>query len=195
MKHSEASLKTMQAMAASLKRHMETKPLSRITISEICNDCGINRKTFYYHFQDIYALLRWMLDREAVEVVRKSDLIHDYKEVLHFIFDYVEQNNKIINCAYDALGREGMRLLFAPDFLSIVENLITEIEDHMNVSLDKKYKEFLCDFYTNALTGLLIDWFQGTDSRSRENMIEYLFFTIKSSIPYVIAKRTGKATD
>ena len=40
-------------MVASLKKFMETKPLSRITVSEICKDCGFNRKTFYYHFEDI----------------------------------------------------------------------------------------------------------------------------------------------
>ena len=34
---------------------MEKKPLSKITVSEIIADCGVNRKTFYYHFEDIYA--------------------------------------------------------------------------------------------------------------------------------------------
>lgn len=192
MKHSEASLKTMKAMAASLKRHMENKPLSRITISEICTDCGINRKTFYYHFQDIYALLRWMLDREAVEIVKKSDLINDYDEVLRFTFDYVKQNKLIINCAYDAIGREGMKLLLAPDLIGVISKLITEIEIRMDTVLDKSFKDFLCDFYTNALSGMLIDWFQGTDARSEDEMIEYLILTVKSSIPNVIAKRTGK---
>lgn len=195
MKHSEASLKTMQAMAASLKRHMENKPLSRITISEICTDCGINRKTFYYHFQDIYALLRWMLDREAVEIVKKSDLIHDYDEVLRFTFDYVKQNKLVINCAYNAIGREGMKLLLAPDLIGVISKLITEIEIRMDTTLDKSFKDFLCDFYTNALSGMLIDWSQGTDVRSEDEMIEYLILTVKASIPNVIARRTGKVTD
>ena len=172
MKHSEASLKTMQAMVASLKRHMENKPLSRITISEICTDCGINRKTFYYHFQDIYALLRWMLDREAVEIVKKSDLINDYDEVLRFTFDYVKQNKLIINCAYDAIGREGMKLLLAPDLIGVISKLITEIEIRMDTVLDKSFKDFLCDFYTNALSGMLIDWCQGSVARSEYEMIE-----------------------
>ena len=57
MTHAEASMKTKQAMADSLKRYMEVKSLSKITISAICEDCGINRKTFYYHFKDIYDLL------------------------------------------------------------------------------------------------------------------------------------------
>ena len=44
---------TKRALAASLKRLLAEKPLSKITISDITDDCGINRMTFYYHFQDI----------------------------------------------------------------------------------------------------------------------------------------------
>ena len=61
MKHAEASFKTKQEMAVSLKKLMGHKPLSKITISELCKDCGINRKTFYYYFQDIYELLKCVM--------------------------------------------------------------------------------------------------------------------------------------
>ena len=47
-----------KTLAVSLKRFMEKKPLSKITVSEIIADCGVNRKTVYYHFEDIYALLK-----------------------------------------------------------------------------------------------------------------------------------------
>ena len=48
---------TKIAMAQSLKRMLLIKDLDKITISDITNDCGINRQTFYYHFKDIYDLL------------------------------------------------------------------------------------------------------------------------------------------
>ena len=44
---------TKWAMAMALKRIMTQKPLSKITIADITEACGINRMTFYYHFQDI----------------------------------------------------------------------------------------------------------------------------------------------
>ena len=61
MKHEESTLLTKKALAASLKKSMEKKPLKKITVSGIITDCNVNRKTFYYHFEDIYALLKWML--------------------------------------------------------------------------------------------------------------------------------------
>ena len=58
MKHEVTSLNTKKALAAALKELMTKKPLSKITVSDIISVCGVNRKTFYYHFQDIYDLLK-----------------------------------------------------------------------------------------------------------------------------------------
>ncbi len=61
---------------------MQTKPFSKITVSELIADCGLNRKTFYYHFQDMRDLLRWTLRQEAVEVVKSFDLQNDYEAAI-----------------------------------------------------------------------------------------------------------------
>ena len=70
MKQEELSLKTKKALANSLKNAMKKKPFSKITVKEITDDCNLNRNTFYYHFEDIYDLLRWMFDSEAVQIVQ-----------------------------------------------------------------------------------------------------------------------------
>ena len=48
---------TKAALAASLKKLLEKKPLSKITVTDITRECRINRHTFYYHFRDIYDLI------------------------------------------------------------------------------------------------------------------------------------------
>ena len=79
-------------------------------------DCGLNRKTFYYHFEDVYALLKWTLEEEAIEVVKKFDLMVDYEEAILFVMDYVDSNKHMINCAYDAIGSEEMKRFFCFGF-------------------------------------------------------------------------------
>ena len=56
---------TKRALVASLKRLLGQKPLAKITISDITEDCGINRMTFYYHFKDIFDLIEWACEDEA----------------------------------------------------------------------------------------------------------------------------------
>ena len=48
---------TKRALEASLKKLLLQKPLNKITINDITEDCGVNRMTFYYHFKDIYDLV------------------------------------------------------------------------------------------------------------------------------------------
>ena len=56
---------TKRALAASLKKLLAQKPLSKITIADITEDCGVSRMTFYYHFQDIYDLVEWACFEDA----------------------------------------------------------------------------------------------------------------------------------
>jgi len=112
MKHDISSMNTKTKLANSLRKAMEKKTFSKITISEIILDCGVNRKTFYYHFQDIYALLKWMLEQDAIEVVKKFDLIADSEEAVLFVMNYVESNKHLINCAYDSIGHDQIKSFF-----------------------------------------------------------------------------------
>ena len=110
MKNESISLNTKKALAEALKKAMRKKPFHKITVSELIQDCKINRKTFYYHFEDIYALLKWMLEKESIEVVKHFNLLVDYEEAITFVMDYVEENDHILNCAFDSIGRGLQRI-------------------------------------------------------------------------------------
>ncbi len=56
---------TKRALEASFKKLLLEKPLNKITINDITEDCGVNRMTFYYHFKDIYDLVDWILAEDA----------------------------------------------------------------------------------------------------------------------------------
>ena len=55
-----AADQTKQALAVALKELMAQKPVNKITIHDITERCGIRRQNFYYHFEDVYDLMRWM---------------------------------------------------------------------------------------------------------------------------------------
>lgn len=182
MTHEEMSRHTRQAMSSSLKKFMEQKPLSQITVSEICADCNLNRKTFYYHFEDIYGLLHWMLEQEALTVVKQFQMPKDYDEVISFVIDYVDANSHILNCVYDSVGRDGMKRFFSEDFKTYIGLLIEDAEKEAPLPLAPSYRQFLCDFYIDALSGILLDWFLDRSIHTRKEMTAYLTLALKSSI-------------
>ena len=55
---------TKIAMAQSLKRMLLIKDLDKITINDITNDCGINRQTFYYHFNIANDILKYYVENK-----------------------------------------------------------------------------------------------------------------------------------
>lgn len=65
---------TKRALEASLKNLLLKKPLSKITINDITEDCGINRMTFYYHFKDIYDLIEWSCIEDAKKALEGKNL-------------------------------------------------------------------------------------------------------------------------
>ena len=193
MKHEVTTLNTKRTLAASLKGFMEKKPLSKITVSDIVADCGVNRKTFYYHFADIYALLKWMLEEEAIEVVKQFDLLVDYREVVLFVMNYVKTNKHLLCCAYDSMGRDEMKRFFYADFIGIIQTVIDNTEQQLGLCTNADFKQFLAHFYTEAIAGLLIDEFTDKEGHEPEKAVEYLSMILKSSLPNVLMSESKKS--
>lgn len=182
MKHEITSLQTKKMLSAELKALMEKKALSKITVSEIITNCGVNRKTFYYHFTDIQELLKWTLEQEAVEIVKSFDLIIDSEEAMLFVLKYVEENKHILNCAYDSMGRDELKSFFERDFSDIIMKLIDNVEKMLGTHNDESYKMFLCDFYTGAVANKLIDIFRSRKPFDKETLIKYATAALKNGL-------------
>lgn len=190
MTNKEMSLKTRRALAEALKTAMRTKKLSKITVSELIAACNINRKTFYYHFQDIYALLKWMLEQEAIEVVKNFDLIVNTEEAIRFIMEYTEKNDYIINGAFDSMGYEEIKRFFHNDLFSVIYSAIDRGEQELKVQLEPQFKKFLAEFYTEASAGLLIEWTKNNISQDKETVLKNLLSIFKITIPAILDKST-----
>ena len=192
MKREEATLRTKTALSAALKRRMAQKPLGKITVSEIIADCDVNRKTFYYHFADIYDLLKWTLEHEAVEVIRQFDLLVDYEEAVQFVIGYVTSNAHILNCAYDTLGRDEMRRFLYRDFISVARTLVEGCERDCGISVEDGFKGFICAFLAEGVAGLLVNAFKEGAVPPREKVARNVS-VITDSLPDLLRRAPQKA--
>lgn len=189
MTNEEMSMKTRQSLADALKDAMKTKRLSRITVSELITACDMNRKTFYYHFQNIYDLLRWTLEQEAIEVVKNFDLIVDTEEAIRFVMEYTDKNKHIINGALDSMSHEEIKRFFYNDLFSVIQGAIEQGIVELDVDIDNQFKDFLAAFYTEASAGLLMDWAKNRMTQDRETVLQNLLFVYKVSIPALLKSR------
>ena len=182
MKYEITSLNTKRTIANSLKKLMRNNKFAKITVSEIIEDCGINRKTFYYHFEDKYALLKWTLENEAISIVKQLDLMVDYEKAILFTMDYIEKNDYIINCVYDSIGNEELKRYLFADFAEIVKSIIESAAAETNYQLTEEYEEFLCLFYVDAILAIMIDWIKHRKERDKQKTLKYIVNTVKLSL-------------
>lgn len=189
MTHEETSLQTKLTLCNSLKKIMKQKPFSKITVSELIKDCNLNRKTFYYHFEDIYGLLKWMLEQETFEIVKQFDLLVDYEDVFNFVIDYVEKNAYFLNCIYDSVGRDELKRFLYQDFIGVINTLVLDTEKKLELEVEDSFRDFVCNFYTEAIAGMLIDLFQNLEKYNQDQVLEYLTIMLKTSLPAVLAAK------
>lgn len=171
---------TKKAMEASLKKLLLKKPLSKITINDITEDCGVNRMTFYYHFKDIYDLIEWMLTQDAEKLIRNRQNNENWEQALVEIFNAVLENKVIILNLYHSVNHEQVENYLNKPIYSILRDVINEKSQQEGVS--EEDKKFIADFYKYAITGVILNWVKNDMKIQPEIISKKLVTLIKRNI-------------
>lgn len=181
---------TKKALAASLKKMLETKPLSKITVTDIAQDCGVNRHTFYYHFQDIYDLVEWIYSSEAEKVVETEKRCDTWQqrleEILRYTFRYALENKKFIQGTYRSLSREELTGFLHRKIYDVVKAVVDDEARNLNISAEKK--NFVTNFYTHAFQGIILSWIEDDMKQDPEEIIRMLFIMAQGELSEVLGR-------
>ena len=183
MTHEESTYLTKKALCSSLKELMEHKAFSKISISEIVRSSNINRKTFYYHFDDTYSLLKWMIKQDTLDIINDIDIQNDYQTAIRYVLDYFEKNTNLLSSIYDAMGHDILTSLFNDSFSNIVRGLISDAEKQLEYYIPDDYKTFLCDVYIASTSALIINSIKQPNRYNKEQLINYFNITLPALLP------------
>ena len=175
-KRSSASERTRQALAEALKELMAQKPVDKITIHDLTERCGIRRQNFYYHFEDVYDLMRWMFEKEAVSLLRQHEGTLLWQEGLLQLFHYLEGNRAVCRCALKSVGRDTIRRFFESDIYAIIHQTVERIGEEISGnsgSITKPDIDMMTYFYVVALAGMAESWVLGELDQTPEELISF----------------------
>ena len=153
--HMSDSVLTKKAIATALKELTATKPFDKISISDITKSCGLNRQTFYYHFQDKYELLSWIYYTEGFSVVTHDISFENWNEKI-LAFLVVLKNNKVFYCNTIKSAER--------DFIEYLLQITTALFEEAIHVLDTKNKlkpeqqKFFSQFYAYGICGIITAW-------------------------------------
>lgn len=128
---------TKRALAEAMKTLMVEKPMEKIGVGEIVGRCGLNRKSFYYHFRDKYHLVNWIFYTEVFTKIQAQPT-EDPWESLSTICEYLYEN-KVFYC--NALRVNGPNS-FSDWFMEFIQQIVKKFFDETFAGKADK------DFYT-----------------------------------------------
>ena len=129
---------TKRALEQSLKNLLLQKPLNKITISDIADDCGINRMTFYYHFKDIYDLVEWSCQEDAAKALAGKKTYETWQQGFEQIFEAVLANKPFIMNVYHSVSREQVENYLYQLTYDLLEGVVEEQAAGMSVRPEDK---------------------------------------------------------
>ncbi len=97
---------TKQAIKESFLKLLNEQPLSQISVRDIVEDCGINRNSFYYHFQDIPTLIGEIVKEEVDRVIAQYPTISSLEECVNLAFGFALRNKKAVMHIYHSVNRD-----------------------------------------------------------------------------------------
>jgi len=174
MKREIATFATRQRFAEALKAELAVKPLDKISVSNLVRRTGINRKTFYYHFNDIYQLVGWILRTEAMDHILSFNILLDYRKGISFVLDYIESNQDLIANIMCSPARGEVRELLCSGVQESLDIALRKIERARKEKLEPDFRDFVVDFFTEAITGMIARWAENPTRRSRQQIESYL---------------------
>ncbi len=164
-KHESKYFNTARLMNQALLKLLEVKDYDYITVSEVCKKAGVNRSTFYLHYEGMDDLLV-----EALEYSNQAffsmfsrnipDVLHDDKKDLIFInpeflvpyLSYIKENRRLF------LASKHNPNLFGIDKTSnlIIENTIYPILERFHVPTEEK--KYAAAFFISGVQGIVMEW-------------------------------------
>jgi len=192
-RHYETSRRNTELlMSGALKAAMAEKPLAKITVREITERCGLNRKTFYYHFEDIYDLLRWTMEHDVLAEFRDVEQCCDAEELLEFFIQYADRNRKLLRAVVDAMNGAVLKRELYNGFHRVVRLCIEQVEQEQRLAATEDYREFVLDFYADALSSCLLRYVQQRQPSTQQAMIVYTRRVLRQAIPALLRSEETK---
>ena len=97
---------TKKAIRDAFVRLLNDRPMSQITVKDIVDECGVNRNTFYYYFEDIPQLMESVVNEDAERIIREHPTIDSLDDCINAALEFALTNRKAVLHIYHSVDRD-----------------------------------------------------------------------------------------
>lgn len=151
-------IKTKKNISDALLSLIEKKESSKITVSEITNLAGIERKTFYLHYSCIEDVYKDLEDHISIDLETEARKVIDDPNYqiknIYYSLNFVLNNN--LNF-FKAIAKNDSYSFLLHSFEKILSKVIGEIATNI-CKIKSNNLKYYCDFYAAGILKLYTKW-------------------------------------
>jgi len=180
------SLITKRALAEGLKGLMKTRNFDKISIADIAGSCGLNRQTFYYHFQDKFDLVNWIYFNELISLISGNLTYENWDGRLCEILTIMKKNQPFYQTTLTSSGNNGFQDYLFKITRELLMDIISRIVGDREIRPD--HITFLAEFYTFGIIGIIVQWAQKGMHESPQDLSKDLRTLVNESKQFAVER-------
>ena len=145
---------TKKAIKETFIELLDERPLNKITVQDIVEACGINRNSFYYHYQDLPALLEEVIAERVQALMSDHPTIDSIEDSFDAALDFVLDHKRAVLHIFNSLSRD----VFERYLIDVCRYVVTTYIDTAFADQEPERKQILIRYHKCACFGHIIDW-------------------------------------
>lgn len=169
-------------IAETLLMLSQKKNIDKITVKDLVDNCNISRQTFYYHFQDIQAVLEWITEQAVDEALQHSVIHENPEEAMKKYIEVVIEHKDVLKNLLNSEKYESVEIIFIRSIEDYLKKYIVKQKLDLNLRLND-IETTLC-YAAFGICGVLMKYTRQSktdvDALSKQltSLIKASFFTV-----------------
>lgn len=162
---------------------MATTPFNKITIELLTQQAQVTRNTFYYHFEDLFALLEWTFQREIVDQLSENYLrVNRWQDGYRLILTYIADNRELCLKTFHSLARDILENTLYDVASKMVNAVVLDVDAHVQPML----RDAIVNFFGWALVMQLVQWLANGLAEPQEAVVKRAELVLDGSVANAI---------
>ncbi|MCD7917552.1 MAG: TetR family transcriptional regulator [Clostridiales bacterium] len=170
---------TREQIANAVQTLLVEKHVKKLTVKDIVEECSITRQTFYYHFEDIPDLLRWIMERDSEKIMRECIAQGDAESGLRYLFLVAVNLRSVVQQSLRTNFGEEMETIMVRQFRARFEQMVDELGLYRGYS--RADLRLIIRYHSAAMMGLLREW-TDADTQQLDHIVHQVYLILMGEV-------------
>ena len=183
---------TKRMLKESMMKILKEKELDTISVAELCRDAGVNRATFYRHYEiprDVVTEIQRDLYQELKQHINMPKSPEDIHTVIEKLCEFLDDHRELI--------RIFIRNNSDTDFINLMNEIYGEVAkeySHTNIlkKLNQEDIQFLTLYNAGGSYFVIKNWIMGSIRKSPEEMADYVYSLVRKTEQLIMSTMSGR---